>query len=258
MQGFYLIMPRDPKMRDILEQVDLGTRRKLMTDYKANLNSGYLTTIACVYYESMVRCLVKLMTDTKDDHAAINFFDLFAVEATTRVNEDADKEGNINVKFVVGPATKMLVDTGMIPNIEPRMWEKTILADIQKNAANVLYTKHRMSVPKADNNNIYTVIAYVYFEFLIRTLVMMIRSNDGEKERNSAMINFLDLFEMHISRLKNIMKEEPVEVQEEQNEEPQVTREKAEIIDVKIRPGMTAKLIIKDDHTTEANGDDDE
>lgn len=257
MQGmnFYLITPNDPVQREVLEKVEMGARSKLMTDYHASLNSGFLTTIACVYYESIVRCLVRIMRDTKTDNATINFFDLFAAQATTRVNEDADKEGNINVKFVAGPATRRLIETGTVDTIRPEMWQKTIIADVQKYAANVLYKKHRLYIPKSDSNNIITTVAYVYFEFLIRTLNMMIEGDAS----NSAMINFLDLFELHIFKMKNVMEpEKKAEGEEEPNEEPAVTREKPDRIDVKIRPGMAAKLIIKDDHTTEGMGDDDD
>lgn len=236
--SFYLITPADPVQRTVLDRVELAARNKLMMDYKIKLNAGYLTTIACVYYESLVRALVKLMKDTGENVSEINFFDMFTAIASSRSNDDADKEGNINVMFHVGPGVQMLIDTNECKEIHPDMWQKTIINVVEKHASSVLFNKHKMMLGNDDNGATYTVVAYVYFEFMIRTLIMMLRDS-GKK---SSMINFLELFEIHASYAKS----EKDEAEDEK------------VLEIKMRPGAQAKLIIKDDDITEKELSEDD
>lgn len=235
--GFYLITPADPVQRTVLDRVELTARNKLMMDYKIKLNAGYLTTISCVYFESLVKGLVKIMKDTKDSNAEINFFDMFTAIASNRSNDDADKEGNINVLFHIGSAVQMLIETNECKMIHPDMWKDTFINVIEKHANSVLFNKHHIMAPVENNGATYTIISYVYFEFLIRTLVMMLR----ESGKKSVMINFLELFEIHASYAK---------MNEEDDDEKK--------IEIKMRPGAQAKLIIKDDEITEKELDEDD
>ena len=78
-RSHFLISPADEVQRTLLEQVEHACRRELIQTYKINLNPGYMTTIACVYAESIVRTLTRLMKE-QPDGSSINFLDLFSVK----------------------------------------------------------------------------------------------------------------------------------------------------------------------------------
>ena len=140
--------------------------------------------------------------------------------------------------FHVGPGVQMLIDTNECKEIHPDMWQKTIINVVEKHASSVLFNKHKMMLGNDDNGATYTVVAYVYFEFMIRTLIMMLRDS-GKK---SSMINFLELFEIHASYAKS----EKDEAEDEK------------VLEIKMRPGAQAKLIIKDDDITEKELSEDD
>ena len=65
---------------EVLEKIEKASRTKLISDYKIRLSSGYMTTIACVYVEAIIRTLTKVMKKNHGD-ASINFLDLFTVSS---------------------------------------------------------------------------------------------------------------------------------------------------------------------------------
>lgn len=232
----YLITPTDVAQRTIVERIEKASRNELMSVYKIRLNSGYMTTIACVYMEAIVKILVQLMRETKGD-AAINFLDLFTVSSNNRENEDADKDGNININFIPGPVAESIMDRDYAPEIaDETKWENIpIIKLCQNECARILQTKHKMTTSKVSN---WTKIAYVYMVYLYKTLKLMARVA-LENGKMSVMINFLEIMEFHanIERIPN-------------PENPDIVKEK---ITVRIRPGFEAKLLIKDDGVTESD-----
>ena len=86
----------------------------------------------------------------------------------------------------------------------------------------------------------WTIVAYVYFTYLFRTLKVLTKAA-FENGKTMAMINFLEVFELH-----GVMEQIPMD------ENPEIVSEK---ITVKIRPGFQSKLLIKDDDTTEIQED---
>lgn len=233
----FLIQPSDPAQKAITEKVELACRNRLITDFRLRLNAGYLTTIACVYTETLVRTLVELMRQKVDD-PAINFLDIFTISSNNRENDEADKDGNINVKFVPGPVIESIMERDFVPDLTPDMWHGTILEDVQKECNKVLSTKHKMA---SGNSDIWTIITFVYLEYLFRTLKLMARAA-VENEKSAVSLNFLELFEAHAI----------IEVVA-MPENPEIT---SEHITVKLRPGFQAKLLIKDDGVTEIMDDE--
>lgn len=235
----YLVVPSDPAQRAITDKVEIMSRTKLISDYKIRLNAGYMTTIACVYVESLITILVKLMRESHGD-SKINFMDMFTVESVNRENDDADKDGNINIKFIPGTVIQSIMERDFSPIITEDMWEDTIITLVEAECRKTLQAKHKMNSPTA---TIYTKIAFVYFEYLFRILKMLGKAAH-ENGNTAASINFLELFEAHVTVDVITNPENPDLV--------------SETYTCKLRPGFQAKLLIKDDGVTEIDDEDED
>lgn len=235
----YLITPTDAAQRAIVERIEKASRNELIGTYKIRLNSGYMTTIACVYMEAIVKILVQMLRETKGD-ASINFLDLFVVASNNRENEDADKDGNININFTPGPTVESIMERDYAPEMSnEEIWKGTIIETIERECGRILQLKHKMTSTKASN---WTKIAYVYMVYLFKTIKLMARVA-SENGKMSVMINFLEIMEFHCN------------IEHEANpENPDIVREK---FTVRIRPGFEAKLLIKDDGVTESDDSDE-
>ena len=235
----YLISPTDEAQRVVTEKIEKACRNKLVGDYKIRLNPGYTTTITCVYVESLIRVLIKVMRENRGD-GSINFLDLFTVSSSNRENDEADKDGNINVKFTPGSLCAAIMDRDYCPVIEPKMWQDTIITMVEKECSHILATKHKMTSSSVQN---YTKIAFCYIEFFFRTLKLMAKVA-RDNGNFAAMINFLEMFEAHATI--------------ESQENPENPELEHEVITVKLRPGFQAKLLIKDDGITESSEEEDD
>lgn len=231
-RNHYLITPHDPAQREFCELVEKSTRNTLLTDYKMRLNAGYTTTFACVYLESMIQVLGKALEALKED-TYINFLDLFTVSANNREAEISDKDGNINVVFTPGPIVTTIMERDYAPVVFHQDWKDTIINKVERAAATTLSTKHKAVV---DNLFRLTYIAYVYFQYLFRTIKLRAREAH-EHGMSSVSINFLELMEVHCTM---------EEITNPDN--PELVRENFKI---SIRPGFEAKLLIKNDDVTE-------
>lgn len=235
----YLVVPSDPAQRAVTEKVEIMSRTKLISDYKIRLNAGYMTTIACVYLESLITILVKLMRQTNGD-SKINFLDMFTVESVNRENDDADKDGNINIKFIPGTVIQSIMERDFAPIITEDMWDETVIMHVEAECKKILQTKHKMNSP---SGSIWTKIAFVYFEYLFRMLKMLGKAAH-DNGNTAASINFLELFEAHVTVDVVTNPENPDLV--------------SETYTCKLRPGFQAKLLIKDDGVTEIDDEDDD
>lgn len=236
----YLITPTDPAQKAITEKIEKAMRNELIGTLKIKLNPTYPTTITCVYLEAAIRTLVRLMRENHGD-AAIDLLGLFTISSNNRENEDADKDGNINIKFTPGKTCTSIMERDYAPVLNDKtVWEGTIINLIEKECSRILKTKHKMN--GADDAN-WTKIAYLYLVYLFKTLKLM--AHVGlENGVVSTMINFLEMFEIHanIEQVPNV-------------DNPDLVHEE---INIKIRPGFQAKLLIKDDGITEMDGGDED
>ena len=203
----YLITPTDPAQKAVTEAIEKAMRNELIGTLKIRLNPIYPTTITCVYLEAIIRTLVKLMRENKGE-ASINFLDLMTISCNNRENDDADKDGNINV--------------------------------IERECSRILKTKHKMN---GNNDANWTKISYLYLVYLFKTLKMMAKVG-LENGQVSVMVNFLEMFEAHANIEQVPSPDNPDLIHEE--------------FTIKIRPGFSAKLLIKDDNVTEVSDDDDD
>lgn len=238
-RNHYLIIPSDPAQRVVTEKVETASRAKLTSEYHIKLNPGYMTTIACVYTEAVIRSLIELMKENKG-YGEINFLDLFTVTSSNRENDDADKDGNINIRFSPGTICTSIMEQDYSPIINPAMWQNSYINHIENICGQILANKHKITT---NHKETWTMVAFTYIEFLFRTLKLMTQVAK-DKGQNAAMINFLEMFELHATLEEIPMPENPELVSEHYN--------------VRIRPGFQAKLLIKDDGVTEINGDDED
>lgn len=233
-RNHYLIVPSDPDQLAVTEMVDKATWKNLLTEYKLRINTAYLTTFACAYMEALIVLMRRIMTDTKSTENSIDFLDLFTIYANNRESDTAEKDGNINISFVPGVTViEGIMERDYAPKVHPDMWKGSIIMEAQKIAARILSEKHKAVT---DSLNTWTIVAYVYFEHLFRTLKLMAKEAHDRGE-SSVSFNFLEMVEFHCN----------LEVTPNP-ENPELQSEKYVI---KMRPGFQAKLLIKNDDSTE-------
>lgn len=239
------IIPPDVQDNEDLRAIDGIAKENARIKHRLFINRTWeantitytvVETILKVLSESILRNGIGILSDEADN--TIDFYDLLQVVATYKKNEKAEKVGNINVKFFAGSRVNEIISddtpTGQekIEYMEAKAAysfpENASLTDamlkIDNAARRHLKDKFSILLPNSFNA---IAIAYVFLEALYRHLVTkLVRS-----EKNSVMINFNDIIEFH------------------------ALRKEGNTVDIRLRPGMEAKLIIKSDQTTEDEDD---
>lgn len=241
----FFIIPSDPETREDLLNVDRSTKIDLRQKHRLFVQNDWETnTIANVVMESLVKALyshiknsgISILND--EDGNSINFYDLLEITATNKQNENAEKTGNINVKFVPG----MKID-GLVADDEKKEDKEVefiaidaaysypdndkrtkAMLTIDKVARDELSNKYSILLPK-DFMAIATCALFV--ENIYRQLVQKLVLTN----KPAVTINFNDIIEFH------------------------AIKKEGNTVDIKLRPGMGAKLIIKSDETTEEDED---
>jgi len=245
------VIPQDEETRISILNVDRNTKYDLRRWHRLYLETDWqCNTIANTLVEYMIKVLyshltsgnadvLRFLPDCDNSVSGLNFYDLLIIKTTAKRNEDAEKEGNINISFYPGSRVEEIISDDT-PR-EERKYEyisvdarysfpnnpdlTKAMLKIEKMAARSLMEKNSIVLPKE-----FTAIAttYLFIENLYRELVYKLTLT----KKPSVMINFNDIIEFHA-----ITKKDGVEI--------------------KLRPGMGAKLIIKSDETTEADEYDD-
>lgn len=235
------IIPQDPETREALLSVDRFTKEDLRLQHHIFVDADWqCNTIANAYIETIIRTLGLDVKNTGNSNASWDFYNLFNAHVTVKRDEDAEKEGNINIAF--DPEDGI---TNLIKDTTPRDQLKyevitseaaysfpnaNALNEAHKKIDQVtrmeLHEKYSITIP---DTWVVTAVAVVFFKNIIRQLLYMV-SNNGKA---AASINFNDNIECHA-----IMKQDGVVIA--------------------LRPGMSAKLLIKSDEATEADESDDD
>jgi hypothetical protein len=238
------VIPQDEETRRDLLNVDRNTKEDLRNKHRLHVNVDWESnTIANTTIEVLIRVLYANIKENGvsvlnvDDNGMLNFYDLIELAATNKINESAEKNGNINVKFYPGE----LVDGIIADDVarEDKQYEyisseaaysypddidrTNAMLKIDKLARKTLADKYSIMLPK-DYMAVATTCVLV--ENIYRELIQKIVLTN----KPAVTINFNDLIEFHAIRKK-------------------------EGVDIKLRPGMGAKLIIKSDESTEADDD---
>ena len=242
-RGRYFIIPQDPQDREILEAIDNRTR--VEADFKWGFIMDYTwqaNTVANTLLEIIIKNLnLKLKESGSDTPLGYAFFDLFAVVVSMKSNERAEKEGNINVLFEPGSRVMDLIKNGPPePYSGKRISPAEVFLDSENEAAgrdvqNIDYhARYELGIShgirvRDEPPLIATAIAYSFFESLFIELLVRVSQGDplGEGETRLVSVNFNDLVEVHA-----ILDHDGG-------------------VKIRMRPGMQAKLLIKNDEVTE-------
>lgn len=247
------IVPQDKETINFLYEVDSETKGDVEDNFDPCPLINYdwhCNTIANATVEGFIKALNTDMKDNNAKNAYMNFYDLFNIKVTTKINESAEKEGNINIAFKPGPtAVKQIslesLPTGPItkttfadffkieiPDEDPDIVEaiNRKYADIDRYIRYGLSNNYAISIP---DDSAFMPFAICYF-FILNIFRKLLRELGAHPDQNQVSVNFNDLIEFHASR----------------NEEDEVV--------LLMRPGLNAKLLIKSDETTEDEEYEDE
>ena len=233
------IIPQDVETREDLLNVDRNTKEDIRLKHRLYLNSDWeCNTVANTVVEALIKILYSHIQENgvhilESGENGIDFYDLIDIAASNKKNESAEKTGNINVKFRPGKRVDEIIsDDVAVENKNYQFVEitaaysypddtdrTTAMLKIDKIARKVLADKYSFILPKDFQAVAATV---VFLENLYRQLIQKIVLTG----KSSSMINFNDIIEFHATKV-------------------------GDKVDVRLRPGMGAKLIIKSDEQTE-------
>ncbi len=236
-------IPNDPEMNENLRAVDDSSTAEADSRQIKGLYTWAITTISTSYLENMIKILSLKMNDNRD--STVDFCNLLSCTATIRKNEDAEKEGNINISFRPGDfilKEAELDDIGKIKadirgefnNVVSRFIkvDSNHMADLDEDLK-ILHTIEKATIKDLNDKNnmvlpsdwLATKVTFIYVKHIYIRLLNLIE--DGSR---AASVNFQDLIEFHV-RI--------------------VTEEDKQRIKFILRPGVNSKLFIKSDDITE-------
>jgi len=228
-------IPQDTNTQKSLLAVDRHTKEDVRIRHGLVINYDWqCNTIANMFVETMIKILGAEVKSFHNPNVSINFYDLMYAYVTLKQNEDAEKEGNINIAFRPGPKMLEIIEANIQRNdikytpISPA--EKFLIYDDPRGteAMAKLEKAARMDLSQRYSITIaepwYVIgVTYIFIENMVKELLYRI----GTLNERSASINFNDTLEIH------------------------VYKDKTQNININIRPGVNAKLLIKSDEVTE-------
>jgi hypothetical protein len=239
------IIPNDGETREDIESIDRATKEDVRLRHRVFVNMDFESnTIATVYVQSLVKVLYSHIVDngvhilSKDSDGVLDFYGLIELAATNKKNDQAEKTGNINVKFMPGRKVPEIISDD-VPNdqkevefIEARAAFTfpedasltNAMAKIDRIAQKELQEHYAIIIP---NTWITTAVAATFVENIYRYMIFKLKAT----EKNAIMLNFNDIIEFHAVK-------------------------RGDGVEFRLRPGFGAKLIIKSDESTEASDDD--
>lgn len=244
------VIPSKQEDRECILNADRDAKVQLRLQHKLYIDRDWeINTIANTTLEMILKLLYAQMKsdgvasqktfDGVDSEAGyINFFDMLEIKVTNKMNSKAEKEGNINIAFYPGVQTQEIVEDST-PK-DQKTWEyihhtekfnygipalDNAMAKVDAMSRQIL-SKNRKLILRSPGSTL--AITFVMLENIYRQLI----SKMILEEKRSSSINYNDLIEFHIQLLED------------------------NTVDIRLRPGMCAKLIIKSDETTEADDED--
>ena len=241
------IVPQDKDNCAFLYDVDCETKRDLEIWFGNIINyDWHCNTIANCTVEAIIKAINVDMKENSVKSARFNFYNLFLVKVTTKINERAEKEGNINVAFEPGPSAIELINTNISkadeipekyecakfftienPDEDPIVLEaqNERYGNIDRQARYVLSNNYAITIPDSNKYMAFGV-TYLFIRNIFRKLL---REIGAHPELNLISVNFNDNIEFHVMW--------------DDEDSSKVT--------FAMRPGLNAKLLIKSDETTE-------
>ena len=240
-----LIVPSNPNDKIDLQAIDEKTKEDLRLRHKLFIQRTWeCNTISFLLVSNMCRVInshilhngVEVLIHTEGSE--LNFYDLFRIIVTNKKNDNAEKVGNINVKFT--PEKKVDVIVTDYANTDNTFIDFKIAYIFQDDEPMTNAFLHIDELTRRTAKEKYDVvlphkwmsiaITHVFMENVYRYLITKLEKT----KRNSLMINFNDLIEFHIMR----------------------NNESDGGYDIRLRPGYGAKLMVKSDESTEADNEE--
>ena len=238
-------IPQDIYTKHFLQAVDQQTKADVEKRFGFLINMDWhCNTVANCTVEAIISALNADMKMDGAPAAKLNFYNLFITKVTTKINENAEKEGNINISFAPGSTAVDLITTNIPKNaeddkkVDPKeffvfedpdmdpaalaaMNEALVLID--RKARYSLSNNYSLTI--TDDNAMYAfAIAYTFILNIFRKLLQDLADDPN---KNHVSVNFNDNIEFH------------------------ALRDEDDFVKLAMRPGMHAKLLIKSDESTE-------
>ena len=245
-------IPQDEYTRNCLLSVDQQSKIDVEQKFGFPINyDWHCNTVANCTVEAIISAMNADMKYDGAPSARINFYDVFIAKVTTKINEDAEKEGNINISFEPGPTAVNLITTEIpkneedIEQVDPKEFftiEDPDMDSTQLAAMNEAYTaidrKARYTLSNnyaitITDDNVYFAFAITYV-FILNIFRKLLQDLGDNPTKTLSSVNFNDNIEFH------------------------AMRDDEGFVKLAMRPGLNAKLLIKSDETTEEDDLDDE
>ena len=244
--GKLFIIPQDPSDREFLLSVDRRARAEINRIYGILLDYDWqANTIANGVIETLITDLAFMLKNGASNGIGIEFYDIIKAIVSIKTNEKAEKEGNINIYFEPGSKVTSIIENGpdkteYDEKINPAERFLTGIAEDDDLYKNLDYhTRYNLSsingimIPDHLKFSVFA-IGYTFLECIYLEILYRLANMDGEdSEEKLVSVNFNDNIEIH-----GIMKNGTV--------------------NITMRPGMNAKLLIKCDELTEHTLGEDE
>lgn len=108
--GKFYTIPMEPLMREQLESISKHTVQELNSKHKIIIPHAWqANTIANCFIENLIKYMTAKMQMNGTAIESVNFNDTLEFHLSYKQNEDAEKEGNINITIRPGINAKLLV-----------------------------------------------------------------------------------------------------------------------------------------------------
>ena len=117
--GKFYTIPMDPEMRHDIEEVCKLAKLTLSKKHSIIVPKIWqINTIANCFIESLIMQMVKKMQESNSPIETINFNDTLEFHLSYKRNDDAEKEGNLNITIRPGVNAKLLVKSDAITEMD--------------------------------------------------------------------------------------------------------------------------------------------
>lgn len=248
--GKFFVIPQNPADHEFLLAVDRKTRSDIDLKYGFLADYDWMcNTVANMFFEGMIGHLKYFLDENgfEGGSAGVSFYDLFSATISNKVNEHAEKEGNLNIYFEPGKRVTELIENGP-PQLPDRI-ERVSMADAfstddpEENDFMIRldnYCKFEVNkkhgIKLGEKSPLASVgVAYTFFENLFIELIVRandqrkrtLDNTDGSDDDAMVTVNFNDNIEFHCVVSDGMAT-------------------------VMMRPGMNVKLLVKNDGLTES------
>lgn len=237
--GKLFMIPQDPSDREFLLAVDRRARFEINRIYGILIDYDWqANTIANAVVETIIKNLAFMLRSGASKGIGIEFYDIIRAIVSIKTNEKAEKEGNINIYFEPGSKINSIIENGpdtreYTEKISPAERFVTGIPEEDELYRNLEYhTRFNLSsingvmIPDHLKFSVFA-IGYTFLECIYLEILYRLANMDAEEGAEKLVsVNFNDNIEIH-----GVMK--------------------GDTVNIIMRPGMNAKLLIKCDELTE-------